>query len=328
MAAHVLLACGRDPAFLVGGEVRPGGPNARWGEGDWIVVEADESDRSFLELAREVAVVTNVELDHHSTYRSLGELEQAFAEFAAPATVRVLGPGVHLAGEGEAVTFGIEAGHLRAEDVELLPGGSRFSVGGVAVELAVPGRHNVLNALAAIAATGAAGVAAAEAAPALTTFGGAGRRFEHHGRTASGGQVVDDYAHHPTEVRATLEAARTLEPRRLVACFQPHLYSRTGALAREFGRALALADVGVVLDVYPARERPEDFPGVSGLLVAQAAADAARGRPVWWLPDMGDAERLLRDELREGDLLVTLGAGDVDRLARALGETEPVGATP
>jgi UDP-N-acetylmuramate--alanine ligase len=201
-------------------------------------------------------------------------------------------------------------------------------VDGAVVELAVPGRHNVLNALAAIAAVGAAGVPAAEAGPALGSFAGAGRRFEEHGRTESGARVVDDYAHHPTEVRATLEAARTLEPGRLVASFQPHLYSRTRALAREFGKALALADVVVVLDVYPARERAEDFPGVTGLLVAQAAADAAPGRPVWWLPGMDDAERFLRAELGEGDLLVTLGAGDVDRLARALGPGAAVGAAP
>jgi UDP-N-acetylmuramate--alanine ligase len=328
MIARVLLETGRDPAIVVGGEVSPGGPNARWGEGDWIVAEADESDRSFLKLARDVAVVTNVELDHHASYRSLGELEEAFAEFAAPAEVRVLGPGVGLPGEGEALSFGIEAGDVRAEEVELRPGGSRFRVDGAVVELAVPGLHNVLNALAAMAAVRVAGVPAAEAAPALASFGGAARRFEDHGRTPSGARVVDDYAHHPTEVRATLDAARTLEPRRLVACFQPHLYSRTRALARDFGRALALADVVVVLDVYPARERAEDFPGVSGLLVAQAAADAAHGRPVWWLPGMDEAERLLRGELLEGDLLVTLGAGDVDRLARALGQDAAVGAAP
>jgi UDP-N-acetylmuramate--alanine ligase len=130
--------------------------------------------------------------------------------------------------------------------------------------------------------------------------------------------VYDDYAHHPTEVRATLEAARTLEPRRLVACFQPHLYSRTAMLAQDFGRALALADVVVVLDVYPARERAEDFPGVSGLLVARAAADAAGGRPVWWLPAQAEALRMLERELGEGDLLLTLGAGDVDRIAHEL----------
>ena len=136
------------------------------------------------------------------------------------------------------------------------------------VELRVPGEHNVLNALAALAACGEAGVPLAEAAPALADFAGTARRFEDRGVTASGARVFDDYAHHPTEVRATLEAARTLDPRRLVACFQPHLYSRTRELAREFGQALALADLVVVLDVYPARELAEDFPGVSGLTVA------------------------------------------------------------
>jgi UDP-N-acetylmuramate--alanine ligase len=316
MAAHVLVATGRDPAYLIGGELRAAGSNAAWGDGDWMVVEADESDRSFLKLAREVAVVTNVELDHHATYRSLGELEEAFEEFVAPAAARVLGPGVELDGERE--SFGIDEGDLRAEELELLPLGSRFEVEGARVELSVPGRHNVLNALAALAACRRAGVAPAEAAPALAGFSGAGRRFEPHGVTAAGARVFDDYAHHPTEVRATLEAARTLSPRRLVACFQPHLYSRTRLLAREFGRALALADVVVVLEVYPARERAEDHPGVSGLFVAEAAADAAGGRPVWWLPRMEDAERMLRAELGEGDVLLTLGAGDVDRVARAL----------
>jgi UDP-N-acetylmuramate--alanine ligase len=318
MAALVLRECGRDPAFLIGGELRAAGTNAGWGAGDWAVIEADESDRSFLKLARDVAVVTNVELDHHATYRTLGELEQAFADFARPASLRVLGAGLELPGDGGAVTFGIESGTLRADDVELHPGGSRFLVDGTSVELRVPGRHNVLNALAALAACNATGLQPAEAGPALAGFTGAGRRFEEHGRTASGARVYDDYAHHPTEVRATLEAARTLDPSRLVACFQPHLYSRTRMLTREFGRALALADVVVVLAVYPARERAEDFPGVSGLLVAGAAADAAGGRPVWWLPQMDDAERMLRAELREGDLLVTLGAGDVDELARRL----------
>jgi UDP-N-acetylmuramate--alanine ligase len=190
--------------------------------------------------------------------------------------------------------------------------------GGVEVELHVPGEHNVLNALAALAALRAAGVPVAEAAPTLAKFRGSGRRFESHGRTESGAEVYDDYAHHPTEVQATLAAARTLEPRRLVAAFQPHLYSRTKMLAREFGRALALADLIVVLDVYRARERPEDFPGVSGYLVAEAAADAAGGRPVWWLPTLDDAERNLRTELAEGDLLLTIGAGNIDELAKRL----------
>jgi UDP-N-acetylmuramate--alanine ligase len=283
-----------------------------------VVVEADESDRSFLKLPRDVAVVTNVELDHHSTYPSLTDLERAFAEFTRPAPLRVLGPAVELPGAGEAVSFGIDAGDVRAEGVELLPLGSTFTVDGAPIKLAVPGRHNVLNALAALAACRAAGVEPAEAAPALASFSGAGRRFEAHGRTASGALVFDDYAHHPTEVAATLEAARTLDHSRLVAVFQPHLYSRTAKLWRQFGRALATADVVAVLDVYPARERAADFPGVSGLLVAGAAADAAGGRPVWWVPSLDVAERRLRDTLGEGDVLLTLGAGDVDELARRL----------
>jgi UDP-N-acetylmuramate--alanine ligase len=318
MAAHVLLESGRDPGFLIGGELRAAGTNAGWGVGEWAVIEADESDRSFLKLERDVAVVTNIELDHHATYHSLGELEEAFADFARPAGLRVLGPGVGLPGDGDQLSFGIEAGDLRAEDLELRPLGSRFTVEGSDMELSVPGRHNVLNALAALAACRAAGVHPTEAAPALASFSGAGRRFEDHGRTPGGARVFDDYAHHPTEVRATLEAARTLAPGRLVACFQPHLYSRTRRLQREFGKALALADVVVVTEIYPARERAEDFPGVSGRLVAAAASDAAHGRPVWWLPLIDDAERMLGSELHEGDVLLTLGAGDVDELARRL----------
>ncbi len=333
MIVHVLAECGRDPAYLVGGELRSTHTNAEWGEGDWIVVEADESDRSFLHLAREVAVVTNVELDHHATYRSISELEEAFAEFAAPAATRITGPGLDL---GDSLSYGIGSGEsprcgarrndvpaallpdLRAEELELRPLGSVFVVEGLTAELNVPGRHNVLNALAALAACRAAGVELTDAVPALAGFAGTGRRFEERGTTPGGARVFDDYAHHPTEVRATLEAAHTLGARRMVACFQPHLYSRTRELARDFGRALALADLTVVLDIYPARERAEDFPGVSGLLVAQATADAAGGRPVWWLPAMDTAADRLQAMLGEGDVVLTLGAGDVDRLAAAL----------
>ena len=318
MATLALVDAGLDPGFLIGGELRALGTNAGWGGGDWAVVEADESDRSFLKISREVAVVTSLELDHHATYRSLGEVEAAFESFVEPAQLAVLGPDVELESGGRRLSYGIDSGELRAEGLELLALGSRFSVEGVEIELAVPGRHNVLNALAALAACRAAGVEPGAAAPGLARFTGAGRRFEEHGRTARGARVFDDYAHHPTEVRATLTAARTQAPRRLVVCFQPHLFSRTRLLAREFGAALALADLVVVLDVYAARERGEDFPGVTGLLVAGAAADAASGRPVWWLPDKADAERFLREELGEGDVLLTMGAGDVDELARRL----------
>jgi UDP-N-acetylmuramate--alanine ligase len=298
MAVHVLAETGRDPSYLVGGEVRSTGTNAAWGEGEWLVVEADESDRSFLKLAPEVAVITNVELDHHATFATLGELEEAFAQFAASARVVI--------------------SEVEEPAVELVPLGSRFSALGADFELAVPGRHNALNALAATLACREAGVDPVDAAAALRSFSGAGRRFEPHGAGPRGSQVYDDYAHHPTEVRATIEAARTLDAERIIACFQPHLYSRTRHLARDFGKALALADVSVVLDVYRARERPEDFPGVSGWLVAAATADAAGGRPVYWTPRREEAEGLLRAELREGDVLLTMGAGDVDSVARAL----------
>ena len=326
MLAHALEAAGRAPSYLIGGELQSAGTNAAWSaHGDWIVVEADESDRSFLELRRDVAVVTNVELDHHANYRSRAELVAAFTAFTAPAELMILGPGVELSGSGASVSYGIDSGELRAEGLELRPLGSRFLVEGTPVELNVPGRHNVLNALAALAACRAAGLEPGDAAPGLAGFAGAARRFEDRGRTAGGARVFDDYAHHPTEVRATLEAARGVGARRVVVCFQPHLYSRTRELAQEFGRALALADVIVVVEVYPARERAEDFPGVSGLLVAEAAAENAGGRAVWWLPSLGDAERMLRHELRAEDLLLTMGAGDVDRLADALGD-QPQGA--
>jgi len=348
MTAHVLRATGRDPAFVIGGELRSAGTNASWGTGDWIVAEADESDRSFLELSRDIAVVTNIELDHHATYGSLADLRATFAQFTAPADLCIAwaDAGINLAADSAAgdegpssdsqaerafvsdgvpptprvETYGLDQGDLTAENVQLRPMGSTFTVDTTPVTLNVPGTHNILNALAALAACRAAGVPLAEAAPAIAGFGGTGRRFEDRGTTASGARVYDDYAHHPTEVRATLEAARTLDARRIVACFQPHLFSRTRELAREFGRALAIADVVVVVDVYPARERAADFPGVSGLLVAEAAADAAPGRLVVWAPSFDDAERRLRDELGPGDALLTLGAGNVDTLAARLTE--------
>ena len=317
MVAHVLVETGRDPAYLIGGELRSTGSNAGWGEGEWIVVEADESDRSFLKVRPEVAVVTNIEVDHHGTYSGPQDVERAFADWVEPVATTIAWIDAPLPAAD--VRYGIDAGDLSAEGVVLDAAGASFQVEGVDVRLRLFGAHNVQNALAALAAARAAGVSLEDAAGALASFHGAKRRFEWLGLTDGGGAaVVDDYAHHPTEVTATLDAARTIGPRRLFACFQPHLYSRTQHLQREFGRALSLADVVVVLDIYPAREDAADYPGVTGYLIARAAADAANGRPVYWLPRMEDAARAIAGMAGAGDLVVTLGAGDVDKVAAAL----------
>jgi UDP-N-acetylmuramate--alanine ligase len=312
MIAHAMLRCGMEPAYLIGGALRTTGHNADWGAGEWLVVEADESDRSMLSLRTDVAVVTNVELDHHATYGSLAEVREAFRAFLAgpPAAVLWDRPDVVALRAGAAhVAFDVPAPVLE-------PGGSRFDWRGEEVHLAVPGAHNARNAAAALEACLLAGADPGRAAAALADFAGAGRRFERLGTTPSGALVIDDYAHHPTEVAATIDAARTLRPRRLFAIFQPHLYSRTQRLAAEFGAALARADVPAVLDVYPARERAEDFPGVSGLTIAEATADA--GRQVLWLPDFAAAQKAVAPRLREGDVCLVLGAGDVDELGRRL----------
>jgi UDP-N-acetylmuramate--alanine ligase len=305
MLAHGLRGAGVDVPFLLGGElpgIGPGGApaNAGWGESEWIVAEADESDGSFLELRPEVAVVTNIELDHHSRWKTRTELVEAFRRFVEPASGVAIGPGVP----------GTEVPGTRfAEDS---PGPDKLA-------LAVPGRHNQLNARGAIAAAGLAGLDADAFAAALADFPGMKRRLERKGEVG-GAAVYDDYAHHPTEVAAALAALRELDPRRLIAVFQPHLYSRTKALADEFGAALAAADVIGVLEVYPAREEPVgELAGVSGLRVAEAAADRAGGRPVWWLREPEIAAAALRPRLRPGDVVVGLGAGDVgERFAAPL----------
>jgi UDP-N-acetylmuramate--alanine ligase len=317
MVAHTLLALGWEPSYVIGGELTTTGRNAAFGAGDWLVVEADESDRSFLALTSEIAVVTNIELDHHTTYASLADLEQAFGDFLCAGLRRVVADTP--AAEAFLDRVGIvEAAFYGASEIELHDRGSRFTWAGQEVELAIPGAHNVANAAAALTACVIAGAHPKVLAGTLADFRGAGRRFERLGSTAAGALVVDDYAHHPTELRATIAAARTLGHRRVVAAFQPHLFSRTQLLAREFGAALAAADVACVLDVYPARERAEDFPGVTGLLVAEAAVDAGRGRVVAWAPGFDEAERVLRAVLREGDLCLVLGAGDIDALGRRL----------
>jgi UDP-N-acetylmuramate--alanine ligase len=313
MITSALRGSGLDPGYLIGGTLRETGLNADWATGDWLVVEADESDRSMLALAVEIAVLTSVELDHHATFGSRLELEAAYREF--------------LTGPPEAVIWdrpellALRAGPVAAYDVvspDLGGGGSRFTTLDVDLNLRVPGVHNARNAAAALEVCRLVGADLDRAAAALGAFTGVARRFELVGETRSGATVYDDYAHHPTEVAATVAAARTLDPTRVIIVFQPHLYSRTKQLAREFGEALAGADVVVVLDVYPARERAEDFPGVTGRIVAAATADAADGRPVYWLPRPDDAERVVRGLLRTGDLCLVVGAGDVDRLGRRL----------
>ena len=317
MTVHALRGAGMQPGWLVGGTIGDGLSNSHWSDGEWLVVEADESDRSMLSLDVDVAVLTNVELDHHSAYASLGELREAFRAFAALSKRAVVvwerPELLALMPEppAEVVAFDVPAPSLDAE-------GSSFDWRGRQVRLAVPGAHNTLNAAAALEAARLAGADEAAAAGALADFHGAGRRFQLLGASPRGASVYDDYAHHPTEVAATLDAARTLSPQRLVAVFQPHLYSRTRLLARDFGRALARADVVVVLDVYPARERAEEHPGVSGLLIAESAADAAHGRPVYWLPTFDDAASVLTGLLGEGDVCLVMGAGDIDTLARRL----------
>ena len=307
MLVHALRQLGADPAFFIGGDLPGAGPdggpaNAGWGEGGIVVAEADESDASFLELRPEVAVVTNVELDHHARWSSRAELVDAFARFAEPASGLVVGAAPEL----DAVAERGDASVLRFD--ESAPGPTE-------IDLRVPGRHNLLNARAALAALELAGQDVAAAAATLADFPGMVRRQELRGHR-DGTAVYDDYAHHPTEVRATLEALRELRPRRLIAVFQPHLYSRTKALAPDFGAALATADEVGVLDVYAAREEPVGpLAGISGLDVARATAERSGGRPVLWLRDRATAAAVLPARLGEGDLVVTIGAGNIHELA-------------
>jgi UDP-N-acetylmuramate--alanine ligase len=281
MIAFCLRQLGHDPAWLIGANVPQLGGNAGTGAG-WLVVEGDESDRTIAELRPRVAVVTNVDLDHHTTFGSRAEVAQLFESWLenVPQVVR---------GEG----------------LEPYDGA-----------LAVLGEHNRRNAAVALAALELTGVSRDEAAPALAQFRGAARRLEHRGQ-GRGVDVYDDYAHHPAEIAATLAALAN--GGRVLVLFQPHLYSRTRHLAYELATALAVADVVAVTDVYPAREQPVE--GVTGKLVVDALADQRPGMLVAWTPSVADGERFLAGHLRPGDRVVTIGAGDVDRAAGSLLET-------
>ncbi len=325
MTTEALAAAGLAPSGLAGGRVASWGGNARLdGDGLWVV-EADEYDQAFLTLQPTIAVINNVEADHLECYGSVEAMEAAFVEFGGRAgqvlvgtadggsrrVAAALGDRVLRFGFGPEAALRIDA--MRRDDdgssAELRwPDGER-----VTLRLAVPGVHNLLNATAALGVVRALGGDPARAAAALATFRGVGRRFERVGE-AEGVVVVDDYAHHPTELVATLEAARQAFPhRRLVAVFQPHLFSRTQAHAEAMGRALAAADVAVVTDVYPAREAP--IPGVTGALVADAIRSDA---VVHYHPDRATLEATLLEIVHPGDLLLTLGAGDVTRAGRGV----------
>jgi UDP-N-acetylmuramate--alanine ligase len=274
MIAYVLDRLGRDPAYAIGGEIAQLGGNARAGDG-WFVVEGDESDRTIAALRPQIAVVLNVELDHHSEFASLAELQQLFEDWT------------------QHVPHVVDAQTLDPLDVEL----------------AVPGEHNRRNGAAALAALALAGVPREEGLPILAEFRGAGRRLELRG-VAGGVTVYDDYAHHPAEIAEVVRTARELASGRVLVLFQPHLYSRTRYLAHEFGRSLAAADAVAVADVYAAREEPLD--GVTGKLVVNAVSDARPGARVAWTPAAADGARWLAGLARSGDVVVTVGAGNVD----------------
>jgi len=282
MIAFVLHELGQGPSWIVGGVVPQLGGNAGVGEG-WLVVEGDESDRSIGLLRPEIAVVTNVELDHHATFASTAELSGFFEEWLA---------------EAEAVVRG-------------------WQLEPVGLELCVPGEHNRLNAAAALAALELAGVSREDAEPVLARFEGVGRRFELVGE-CGGVRVYDDYAHNPTEIAATLRTAREQTERKLVAVYQPHVYERTRQLAHELGAALGLADAAIVTDVITGRDAPRE--GVTGRLVLDSVPGSVRRG---WAPTLEDAAALATAWARPGDVVVTMGVGEPWRIARMVVEGLP-----
>ena len=326
LTGMVLTEAGLDPTIVVGGRVRILGTNARLGKGDFLVAEADEFDRSFLKLTPVVAVITNVEADHLDCYRDLDDILESFAIFAnrvpfyGAVVACIDDPGVRRVlkeVKRRVVTYGVsEEASLQARALKPQAGVTTFEVweGETwclgSVKLNLPGRHNVANALAAIAVGRELSIPFPTIARALADFTGVVRRFETKGERG-GVLVIDDYAHHPTELAATLAAARQVYPtRRVVALFQPHLYSRTRDFASDFGRALTGCDLALVTDIYPSRERP--IPGISGELIAAAARSAGQAN-VTYLSDRTKVNDELESLVRSGDLLLTLGAGDVVR---------------
>ncbi len=326
MIGTVLEHAGLDPTYLIGGDLNESGSGAKAGGGDLFLFEADESDGSFLLTDPAVGVVTNVEVDHVDFYPGgEDELRQAFAEFCARSERLVIctddegaREALRIAGV-DAVGYGESPNAALRLTIETPgPGGARgtLAVDGafVPLRLRVDGAHNLLDAAAAVAAGGVVGVPADDAAHALASFDGVHRRFEHRG-SARGAEFFDDYAHVPHELAVTLGVARARGPRRLVALFQPHRHSRTQALWRELGASLTGADLIVVTDVYGANQTP--IPGVTGALVVDGVRRAAPDAEVVYTPHGDDAISFLTGEVREGDLVITLGCGDVWMLGDA-----------
>jgi len=326
MTTEALTAAGLNPTGIAGGRVSTWGGNARVAGDELFVVEADEFDKAFLTLYPTVVVVNNVEPDHMECYGSMAALEDAFVDFAGRGRVAIVNAddaGARRVGERVGATvrrFGCAAdADVRISDVvqqaDLTVARIAFRDGrSIALRLQVPGLHNLRNAVAALGVVDALGGALEPAAAALAEFRGVGRRFERLGEFA-GVAVVDDYAHHPSELAATLSAARQAFPgRRLVAVFQPHLYSRTAAHGEAMGAALAAADLVIVTEIYPAREQP--IAGVSGQQVAVAAGRA--GADARFEPTRADVGRTVYQVLRAGDVVLTLGAGDITRVAPEL----------
>ena len=313
-----IAGAGEDPAYLTGAPVPSLGGAAAWRPGRWLVLEADESDGSFLSGPRAAALVTNIEPDHLEFWGGWEQLRDGFREFLAgtdgPRVVCVDDPEARALGsEVGATSYGtaVDADH-RLLDLDLDAAGVRFTLAGpgyrVPVDVPLPGLHNALDAAGALALVAELGLDVSAAAEALLSFTGVARRFERRGQ-AGGVTVVDDYAHLPTEVRAALAAGRSGGWDRVVAVFQPHRFSRTEALWQEFGEAFGDADLLVLTDIYPAGEAPR--PGITAKLLVDAVLDRHPWQSVAWMPTLDDVVAYLRGALRPGDLLMTIGAGDV-----------------
>jgi UDP-N-acetylmuramate--alanine ligase len=332
LIGSVLTSGELDPTVVVGGKVKSFEANARLGEGKYIVVEADEFDRSFLRLSPSIAVLTTLEAEHMECYTDMNDLKSAFLEFANK--VPFYGSVVLCIDEESlldllpeirrsVVTYGLSPeAEVRAVDIEPIQFSTRFTVvkGGRKlgeVRLNVPGLHNVKNGLAAVSVGVELGLSFDHIRRGLEDFSGVHRRFEIKG-TAGGVTVVDDYGHHPTEIKVTLKGIRAVWDGRIIAIFQPHLYSRTWNFYREFGQSFRDADVLVVTDVYAAREKKMD--GVTGELVAMAAKDA-KHPSVLYIQQMADIPGILASGLRQGDLVITFGAGDVWQVGESLLQT-------